>query len=111
MSLMAIFSMENFKDTDVLYLSLINTRAILKMGSIMGKESTPGALEMSMKGPIKMEKSTVMEYIQALMDLSIKEIGRTAKGMGKASKYLLLELSKKYISNRVWKSLISIDIN
>lgn len=57
MNLMAIFSMESFKDTVGLNRNRTNMKANSKTVSITVKESTPGVLAMSTKELIKMARS------------------------------------------------------
>lgn len=103
--------MENFKDTDALSQNLINMKESSKMVNITVKESTHGALETCMKGRIRMEKSTGMEFIRVSMDPFIKVIGKTVKEMEKAWKYLHQEPLKKSFSKWVLKKISQLDID
>lgn len=80
--------MENFKDMDALSQNLINMKDSLRMDNTMEKESTLGALAMSMKALTKMEKNMDMGFIQVLTVLSTKATGKMEKEMEKESKYL-----------------------
>lgn len=89
MSSLDISSMANFKGTDALSPSPISTKDSLRMGSITARGNTLGVLEMSMKGHMKMGRSTVLESIRVLTGLSTKETGRTERETERAYKFLL----------------------
>jgi hypothetical protein len=109
MSLMDISSTENFKDTAILSLNPINTKASLKMENTMDKESILGAQGMSTKAHIKMARSMDMESIQALMGLFTREIGRMVNDMEKEFKYHLPVLFRKYCLIMASRWLFKID--
>lgn len=94
----AIFFTANFKDTGISNRSRINTKAISKMGNIMGWGSILGAQATLMKETTKMEKRRAMVFIPASMGLCIKASGTKERGMGKEYKLALQEQAKECCS-------------
>ena len=101
--------MVNFKDMDVLNLNPTNTKEISKMVSIMERGNILGALAIYTKDHMKMGKSMALESIQVLMDLSIREIGKTEREMEKESKFHHLEQFKKFTLKWVPKKISKLD--
>lgn len=60
------------------------------------RASTPGARETPMKGTIKMERSTAMEFIRVMMDLCIRDLGRKGSAMVKGFRSILWESVRRF---------------